>query len=61
LAEFCREINDAKAYFMLSNSDTPFVRSLYKGFTIEQISASRSVSCKGNQRKKENELVIRNY
>lgn len=61
LAEFCREIHTAKGYFMLSNSDTPFVRSLYKGFTIEQISASRSVSCKGDQRKKENELLIRNY
>jgi DNA adenine methylase len=61
LAEFCREVHAAKAYFMLSNSDTPFVRSLYKGFTIEQISASRSVSCKGDQRKKENELLIRNY
>lgn len=61
LAEFCREIHAAKAYFMLSNSDTPFVRSLYKGFTIEQISASRSVSCKGDQRGKANELIIRNY
>ncbi len=61
LAAFCREIDEAKGYFMLSNSDTPFVRSLYKGFTIEQISASRSVSCKGDQRKKENELLIRNY
>lgn len=61
LAAFCREIHAAKAYFMLSNSDTPFVRSLYKGFTIEQISASRSVSCKGDQRGKANELIIRNY
>lgn len=61
LAEFCREISTAKGYFMLSNSDTSFVRELYKGFTIEQISASRSVSCKGHQRGKENELLIRNY
>lgn len=61
LAAYCRELNEAKAYFMLSNSDTPFVRSLYKGFHIEQISASRSVSCKGDGRGKENELIIRNY
>lgn len=61
LADLCHEIDEAKAYFMVSNSDTPFVRELYKGFTIEQVSASRSVSCKAHQRGKENELIIRNY
>ena len=61
LATLCREIHAAQGYFMLSNSDTPFVRELYNGFTIEQVSASRSVSCKGAQRGKENELIIRNY
>jgi DNA adenine methylase len=61
LAKFCREIHAARGYFMLSNSDTPFVRELYNGFVIEQVSASRSVSCKGAGRGKENELIIRNY
>jgi DNA adenine methylase len=61
LADLCREIDAAKGYFMLSNSDTPFVRSLFEGFTIENVAALRSVSCKGNQRGKENELIIRNY
>lgn len=61
LALFCHEIDRVGGYFMLSNSDTPFVRSLYKGYSIEQVSASRSVSCKGNQRGKKNELLIRNY
>ncbi len=61
LAEFCRELADAKAYFMLSNSDTPFVRSLFSKFHIERISAARSVSCKAQGRGKENELIIRNY
>lgn len=61
LAKFCREIDRKGGYFMVSNSDTPFVRELYKGYTIETVSASRSVSCKANQRGKENELIIRNY
>lgn len=61
LAEFCKEIDQAKAFFMLSNSDTSFVRSLYSKFHIEQIEASRSVSCKANQRGKENEVIVRNY
>jgi DNA adenine methylase len=61
LAEYCKEVDTAKAYFMVSNSDTPFIRQLYKGFKIETISAARSVSCKGTGRGKENELLIRNY
>lgn len=61
LADFCRELDAAGAYFMLSNSDTPFVRGLYTGFQIDQVAASRSVSCKGDQRGKETELIIRNY
>jgi DNA adenine methylase len=61
LAAFAKLIDDKGAKFMLSNSDTPFVRKLYKGYTIEKVSASRMVSCKANQRGKENELIIRNY
>lgn len=61
LAAMCRKIHAAGGFFMLSNSDTDFVRGLYKGFTIEDVMASRMVSCKGQQRGKENELIIRNY
>lgn len=61
LAEFCKQLDKAGNYFMVSNSDTPLVRTLYKSFTIEQVMASRSVSCKANQRGRENELIIRNF
>jgi DNA adenine methylase len=61
LAELCHKIHRAGGYFMLSNSDTDFVKNLYKAYTIEDVMASRSVSCKSNQRGKENELIIRNY
>jgi DNA adenine methylase len=61
LADTCREIDEAGGHFMLSNSDTSLVRRLYKGYNIEEISASRSVSCKAHQRGKTNELLIRNY
>jgi DNA adenine methylase len=61
LAAFAKRIDEKGAKFMLSNSDTPFVRKLYKGYTIEKVSASRMVSCKGDGRGKENELIIRNY
>ena len=61
LAQFCRTIDSKSGFFMLSNSDTPFVRELYKGYNIEIVSASRFISCKGNDRNKKNELIIRNY
>lgn len=61
LSDFCKRLHQAGAYFMVSNSDTPYIRALYKDFTIEQVEGSRFVSCKGNQRGKETELLIRNY
>ena len=61
LAKLCREIDAAGGYFMLSNSDTDFVKQLYKGFTMEDVMASRNVSCKSDQRGRHNELLIRNY
>jgi DNA adenine methylase len=61
LAAFCMELDKAGCYFMVSNSDTPFIRKLYNSFGVEQVKAGRFVSCKGNQRGKETELIIRNY
>jgi DNA adenine methylase len=48
-------------YAMLSNSDAPAVRKLYKGFSIHKVSASRSVNSKGAGRGKVAEVVVRNY
>jgi DNA adenine methylase len=61
LAEFCKKISAAGGKFMLSNSDTPLIRQLYQAYNVESIDAPRMVSCKGTQRVKEQELIIRNY
>ncbi len=61
LATFCHKLDKARCLFMISNSDNDFVRKLYDGFNIEQVQASRFLSCKGDQRGKETELIIRNY
>jgi DNA adenine methylase len=61
LAIFCKRLDQDGVSFMLSNSDTHFINRLYAGFNIENVDASRCVSCKGTERKKENELIIRNY
>ena len=61
LAEFCRVLDKKQACFMLSNSDTPEIRKIYKGFKIDQIKVARTISCKVAGRQKEKELIIRNY
>ncbi|MBC6407457.1 MAG: DNA adenine methylase [Rhodobacteraceae bacterium] len=61
LAKFCRRIDSKGGAFMLSNSDTDFVRRLYKGFGIREVMAARHVSCKAGQRGAHRELLIRNY
>jgi DNA adenine methylase len=47
---------------MLSNSNTPIVHDLYKGFNIQTIHATRAINCKGGKRGKDaNEVLITNY
>lgn len=48
----------AKGFVLLSNSDTPFSRALYKDWSIEEVSASRSINSKGEKRGKVGELLI---
>lgn len=50
------------ALVVLSNSDTPFVRELYKAYTIHEIPVKRSITCKGGDRDKTfKELAIANF
>lgn len=46
---------------LLSNSDTEFIRNLYKYNIIETVSAMRTINSNGNGRGKVNELLIRNW
>ena len=61
LRDWFVEMDGRGAKLMLSNSDTEFVRGLYKDYEMLPISAPRSVSCRGDGRGKAAELVIRNY
>jgi DNA adenine methylase len=49
------------AQLMLSNSDTPFIRHLYKGFKIHTVSARRAVNCDGAKRGRISEVVALTY
>jgi DNA adenine methylase len=46
---------------MLSNSDTAFIRSLYRDHYHETLMARRYVNCNGSRRKATAELLILNY
>ncbi len=61
LAETCRALDAIGARFMLSNSDTPFVRSLYRGFDLKTVYAARAINSASARRGKIAEVVIRNY
>jgi DNA adenine methylase len=50
---------DAKGvHVLLSNSDAPLVRELYRGFKIEEVQAPRRVNSKGGKRGNVGELLI---
>ncbi len=61
LADMCRELDRRGVLFMLSNSDTPWVRDLYRGFHIQQVWARRSINANGAGRGPVAEVVVRNY
>jgi DNA adenine methylase len=46
---------------MLSNSDVPFIRSLYRNFNIDTVAAPRAINCNAKKRGKVTEVVVRNY
>ena len=61
LKKECDRLNSIGALFMQSNSDTNFIRELYKDYFIETIEAPRNINSKGDKRKNVNEVLITNY
>ena len=58
LATACIQWRRQGVHVIASNSDTPLVRSIYRDFIVHEVSAPRNVSCNGNGRGKETELLI---
>jgi len=46
---------------MLSNSDVPFIRDLYRGFRVDTVAAPRAINCDAKKRGKVSEVLVRNY
>ena len=60
LAALCRELDAKGIAWALSNSETPLVRHLWRGFRMRPISARREIQL--NSRKRDvSELLITNY
>lgn len=62
LASVFAELSKKNVWVMLSNSNTPMIHELYKGFDIQLVEAARAINCKGDRRGKEtNEVLVRGY
>lgn len=57
----CLQLNQRGVKWMVSNSNTPIIQELYRGFTIEPVGASRAINSKASKRGTVVELIIRNY
>lgn len=56
-----KELDSRGCFVLLSNSYSDFIADLYAEFGLEVIQANRMINCKGDQRGKVRELVIRNW
>jgi len=61
LAELFKELDKKGCKVMLSNSDTPFIKELYKEYNISFVKANRMINCDATKRGKVNEVVVTNY
>lgn len=62
LRETCDELSDRGCYILVSNSDTEFVRKLFKDdrYTIVEVAAKRAINCDPDGRGEITELLIHN-
>ena len=61
LRDVVTELSDRGVKVMLSNSDCPFVRELYKEFHIHTIYATRNINCNAEKRGKITEVLVTTY
>jgi len=61
LAIVFRELDRRGCFLMLSNSDSPLVHELYRGFRVETVMAKRYINCKGERRGAIPEALVLNY
>ena len=58
LAEMFARFANRGVHCVLSNSDTPFIRKLYKGFKIETVYARRAINSRADRRGPVGEVLV---
>lgn len=62
LAEIFKKLDRKGCYVLLSNSNTEFIKNLYRGYEIKEIQANRAINSKAEGRKKAKiEVLIKNF
>lgn len=61
LAQVFRKLDKKGCKVMLSNSNTKFIKDLYKSYKRKFVKANRMINCEGSGRGKIKEIVVRNY
>lgn len=60
LADVFAALDRKGVHVVLSNSDTEFIRSLYRGFTIEQVFCRRAINSRADRRGPVAEVLVSN-
>ena len=61
LADIFEQLDRRGCLLMLSNSNTKFIRNLYKKWHITKVNAKRFINCIAEKRGDVSEVVVRNY
>ena len=61
LFEVFKELNSRECFVAHSNSDTEFIKNLYKNYDLNIVQANRFINSKSSGRGKIREVLVRNY
>ena len=61
LKKYCDELNERGIRFLMSNSDTEFIRDQYSNYIIDTVQAVRNINSRGDRRGNVSEVLVRNY
>lgn len=59
LADLAHQLAERGCHVMLSNSDTPFIRKLFPGWTIDRVHCARAINSKASLRGVVHEVIVR--